>query len=155
MDRLAQLIADHRADAERLAARINHYTRELELIQARLTAYEQAAELRPVEGPAAPRRGRQPGAISKEWQQVLRKIAVYGFVKDYGSIYEIALHSGIDIDPSSARDRVRSFVQLGYLLHDQEHGFAVTPLAISRFGFDGGPEIAGESLEEVDGGEAL
>lgn len=58
-----------------------HWTHEAEIRAVRLDALERAAELRPVRGRKSlenggTKKGRKPGAISRQWRQVLLQMAM-------------------------------------------------------------------------------
>lgn len=148
MDALTSLIDEQRDTVRRLQALIDEYTRELEIAQAKLIAYEHAAELRPAEEGRTARRGRQPGAISREWRGVLRAIAFSSGPQTSEQIHSVALSHGITADISSVRDRIRAFQSAGYLLLVGPDLWAVTSIAAGRFGFE---DFAGrDDADEIE-----
>lgn len=135
MDKLDELIHDKQREINELGLHIADMQRRLDLAQAQLAAYEEAAAARPTIAAEIPtRRGRQPGAISMEWREVLAIMASHGEPYTYGQITDIANRIGLSLDIASVRDRVRSFMGLGFLIRISEDGFIVTEDAINRFG---------------------
>lgn len=80
-------------------------------------------------------RGRQPGAISTEWRSVLETLWEASERSSYADIHALAELHGIKAALASVRDRVRNFVESGFLDGDADSGFSVTQAAADRFGF--------------------
>lgn len=118
-DALDDLIEVKRRECEKLRAQL--VTLELEL-----RAFELAAELRPPphetsarqtqSAEAGSRKGRQPGAISREWRQILRRLAVH--YRDGATADDIAAYGpAIGLPNLSARDarqQAKKYVAHGY-----------------------------------------
>jgi hypothetical protein len=84
----------------------------------------------------APRRGRQPGAISREWRNALR-ILHRGFPGgfDISEAVETARHVGLPkVKDRDAEDRMRAYLDLGYV-ERVDGGYRVSELAAQRYGF--------------------
>lgn len=80
-------------------------------------------------------RGRKPGAISMEWRGVLQEMYFRGGRFDYPTIHDLTRNHGIQVEMSSTRERVRRFIEQGYLSGHADIGFSVTLEAAERFGF--------------------
>ena len=87
----------------------------------------------------APRRGgRQSGAISKEWREILKRVAVAypngAMPEDIAAFGPIV---GLDnLRPRDARQQAEKYVGHGYLEHIGDR-YRVTAKAQERFGFSG------------------
>lgn len=106
----------------------------------------------PESGPADPtlppgtitverRGGRQPGAISKQWRNVLDGIYAEGKNRphDVGAISLLAESAGLDLQVSSVLARMKNYVELGYVEEVNGH-YRVTPTAIEKFELRKQPE---------------
>jgi hypothetical protein len=134
MDKLDRIIAECRREVARVRAELTDAQARLAVSEAKLTAFEEASRLRPATEEPKVRRGRQPGAISQEWRNVLFQVFIRGAV-DYATIHEIARSSGIETDLGNVRDRVRAFLRSGLMEGSIEDGFEVTNEAAERFQF--------------------
>jgi hypothetical protein len=133
LDRLEKAIADKRKMLDLLRETAERAQRAAEIAEAELRAMEAAAQLRPAAaGEASSQRGRQPGAISKEWREVLRVLYMLAEGRSYEGIAELAEKAGIEATLGSVRERVRRFVEAGFLARSPG-GFVATPLAAERF----------------------
>jgi len=136
VDKLESVIAEKREQIADLEASIAAFQRQKEVAEAELRALELASEMRPKPGVRLTigKKGRQPGAISHKWRDTLRD--AYGRTPlSYSELVEIARRNGIDADISGVRDRVRFFIESGFMDGTAEDGFAVTTDAAERFGF--------------------
>ena len=136
LDKLDRAIADKRKELEQLREIVALQQRAAELAAAELRALELAAQMRPLaNGQSEPsgRKGRQPGALSKEWRGVLRAMHLQGGRFSYGAIGVLAGNQGIAATPSGVRERVRTFLDKGFLDGSPPDGFVVTLLAAERF----------------------
>ena len=120
-------------------------------LELELHTLERAAQLRPsseIIAPAIPRSkirpdtsrrgGRQSGAISKEWREILKRVAVAypngAMPEDIAAFGPIV---GLDnLRPRDARQQADKYVGHGYLEHIGER-YRVTAKAQERFGFSG------------------
>jgi uncharacterized coiled-coil protein SlyX len=142
MDKLERAIAEKRRELEQLQEIVARQQRQAELLAAELRAMESASHLRPLAANGTAdetRRGRQPGAISAKWKEVLLKIFLLEGVTTYEAIVDLARGSGIAAELASVRERVRRFQELGFVDGSPATGFRVTAAAIERF--DLSPEI--------------
>lgn len=144
-DALSQKIAERREERDKLL-------RHLERVEVELAALELAANLRPVNDLSAavrrtnsvgaePRgKGRQFGAISKNWRTVLAMMAeLYPDGASDDNIAELARAQGLqNLRPRDARHRMRSF-QTHTFVEESPKGWRVTKVATDRFGFDSHP----------------
>lgn len=146
-DRLDKMIADKRREVDAARHTLREAQTALQVAEAQLAAFEEAARLRPVNAEDRPRRGRQPGAISADWRRVLHRIFQRGAVS-YATIHQIAVACGIDTDIGNVRDRVRAFIRSGLMEGSVEDGFEVTDDAASRFGFSS--DLPDEPEDEDD-----
>lgn len=147
-------IQERKRQAQRLRGRIKSATAELLKTEGDLAALIKAAgilgvaipedsgaEVDPTEYASGASeedrqgRGRKPGAISMEWRSVLQDMYFTGGRFDYPSIHELARQNGIQVEMSSTRERVRRFLDQGYLMGDSNIGFSATVEAAERFGF--------------------
>ncbi len=140
MDKLQDIIESRRAE-------IAENERKLFLLKAELAAYEEAARLRPVATENSNQaiavksgglnlsggRGRPSGAILPHWSKTITEMTLDENKKfSYDEIYELAKTHGFTGSLSSARDRVRSYVESDYLAGDHSKGFSVTPLGRTK-----------------------
>lgn len=142
-DKLDKLIAEKREAVRRLSEIVSGYQQDLYFAEVELKALEAAAIARPA-AEVVKRKGRQPGAISKEWRDVLRMMASAG-PADYVLILALANEVGIEGDMANVRERVRTFVRNGLLKGTPEQGFTVTAEAWERFGW-GSPPSSGQEF---------
>jgi hypothetical protein len=130
MDKLDSLIASTRQDVELSRRNISEAQAALQILEARLSALEEAASARPIAGSTVHRiestpndgvrrSGRQPGAISMDWKRVLvlwDENDPHGLGLDYTDIFPIVELVGIEAEPASVRDRIRRYADdLGLL----------------------------------------
>lgn len=159
------LLHEQRQLVEKLRKEAAEVQRRLEMAAAeeramlRLWEVVSSEDAPPVQGSVEPMKtahsgekrrrsgGRPPGAITKNWQDVLRQL--YGQASlPYSVIaHEVMRVTGSQIEPSSVRDRVRAMVRMGFMSGDAATGFTVTEAAAQRFGFrnNEGPTEAGPS----------
>jgi hypothetical protein len=85
---------------------------------------------------SAPRRGRQPGAISHQWRETLRFL--YANCPDGFSIDEVvgAAHRFDlpNVRDRDAEERMRSYIQIGYI-DQRDRLYRVSDAAASKYGF--------------------
>jgi hypothetical protein len=153
-DKLDRLIADKRREVGHVKEQIERLGRDLAIAEAALSAFETAAAMRPA-SEDVPRRGRQPGAISKEWRDVLGEVyvctALIQSTVSYQDVYQLAVKLDLQTDLANVRDRVRAFVNAGLMVGDPEIGFTVSTDAVERFGFRSLLEITPMSMNsEID-----
>lgn len=138
MDRLERAIEAKRDEVAKAEAILRDAERVLERARVELSTLEQAASLRPLTASAVAtevRKGRQPGAISREWRTVLMTMWLLGVPSTYEVIAGIAGSSGASSDIASVRERIRIFERHGYVQGDPMRGYTVTDVAAERFGF--------------------
>ena len=161
-DALDQEIETKRQEVEEARARL----RALEL---ELQTLERAAQLRPAAGMnqravliptpslrASRRGGRQQGAISKEWREILKRVAA---VYPDGAIAEdiAAFGPAIGLDnlrPRDARQQAEKYVGLGYFERVGDR-YRVTDAAKVRFGIGvtgSEPTVDGSERSDAVGG---
>jgi hypothetical protein len=157
-----------------LDSKIEQVERECEELRARLAEKEselqhfrEAAGLRPVSAHRAGsmaasgslRGGRQPGAISKRWQRILKSVdAHYPRGASADDIASFGPGVGLNnLKPKDARLQADKYVRLGYF--DAVNGkYKVTPTARDRFGISPAPttsEDDGISDDEVSSIERM
>ncbi len=136
---------DDAAQAEAAAARVRatECEKRAELTRLRLETLRRAADLRPVRPDsyrfkaesAGGNRGRQPGAISKEWRAILTAMAArHPSGADDAEIAEIAREMGLpNVRPKDARDRMANYEGHHYV-EPSSKGWRVTPHALAKFG---------------------
>jgi len=134
LDKLEKLIAEKRSAVEELRQMINDLERRILVAETELAAFEAASTLRPL-GPRIILRGRQPGAISEKWKNVLKR-AHHGGPWGFDDIIKMAAREGMDYDLPTIRDRVRYFVRSELMEGNPSTGFVVTDQAAARFGFN-------------------
>jgi hypothetical protein len=168
-DALDELIEVTRQKRETLRAEREMLDTRLAAIESELRTLEHAAELRPnvsaarrstqnsETGPEMNKshKGRQPGAISKEWRQILRRVAVHypnGALPEEMAAYGPTL--GLpNLRPTDARQRAKKYIGYGYL-ERVENRYRVTDLAREKFGTiesaaaDGGGSSPEDNKEE-------
>jgi hypothetical protein len=172
MDALEILIAEKRQTIAAVEAEISSHEAEITklresivLARVELTAFEKAAQLRPLgqaqgsdedssdasNGSDGKRRGRQRGSISHAWRRALGYLNILGDRFDYDKMLLVAQNCGINSSLSSIRDRARDYVQQGLLEGSPEEGFLVTADAVSRFKLDQAPAAGhGGNAPEVE-----
>jgi hypothetical protein len=86
------------------------------------------------------RGGRQPGAISQTWREILSQI--YWGCKECGfpfltakDIIDLAKHRSIIIRPSEVYARMKQYAHYGYVDFIEGGGYIVTEYAAKRFSF--------------------
>lgn len=126
MDKLDELIQAARADVDHMNAMITDMQVKRDMAAMRLQALEEAARLRPFAvAPGSPpkaqaasvpsrtkRGGRQPGAISTEWKQILAcwwADDPQGKGLDFGQIFGIAKSVNPKATEHAVYDRVRKY----------------------------------------------
>lgn len=167
-DGLDKAIHDARRQLGEEKAQQAEWTRRVELTTVRLDALEQASQLRPVSyvspaskadsglpgGNAPASRGRQPGAISKKWRDILLETAAeYPDSAEDCAIVEIARAAGLtNTRVKDVHDRMSSFKQHGYV-EPTLTGWRVTRVALAKFGsdqVDSDPDQAEDEMEAAD-----
>src|SRR5579871_6489044 len=84
---------------------------------------------------AGSRRGRQPGAISREWRNTLGTL--YRECPDRFSISDAvvaAQANGLKAGTREAEDRIRAYLDVGYVERAGD-GFKVGQVAVQKYGF--------------------
>jgi hypothetical protein len=147
-DQLDAEIERAKADYATAEGAFSAARRVRDLAKATLEALELAAKLRPVtptrlgailrtNGPVSANRGRQPGAISKQWRAILMHLAQHyptGFTEEQ-VIQAAKEHGLLNIRPKDARDRMGEYRGHSYIDHNEITGlFTVTYEAKTRFG---------------------
>lgn len=160
-DALDEKIEATRREAAELRAR-------LASVELKLSAYEESARLRPsarTVGPYAQpplagriadgrRGGRQPGAISRRWQTVLKGIAAhYPAGATPADIASFGPAAGLpNLKPKDAKQQADKYVAMGYMEEVGEDRYRVTETARNRYGLrvagkdDGGAEAIDELI---------
>ncbi len=99
--------------------------------------------------PVITRRGGKPkGAIAPKYRDLL-KVAYQNGPLSPSYYEEIAKALGIEAGPLAVRDRLRSFLETGYLSGTFQDGLTVTELAAERFEFAKDKKASSDSLEEA------
>lgn len=80
-------------------------------------------------------KGRTPGAISHKWREVLKALYSHASPFDYDRVKEVADQHGLDLVLTSIRDRVRKFIEAGYIKVVDGGKFIVAENAAVRFNF--------------------
>ena len=169
-DRLDEAIQETRRQLNEEMAQQAEWTRRVELTGVRLKALEQAAQLRPsshgastskadggIAGSSTPAsRGRQPGAISKKWRNILLETAAkFPDYAEDAAIVEVARAAGlVNIRLKDVHDRMSSFEHHGYV-EPAQTGWRVTRVALAKFGSDqdqtdSDPDQADDEMEAAD-----
>jgi hypothetical protein len=135
-------VADLRKKLEREEAVLDGMRLVADATPARNEFFHGALSATPHSGLAeatknALRRGRQPGAISREWRDTLRFLYArcpYGFSIDQvvGAAHTFNLPNVKDRD---AEERMRAYLQNGYV-EKSEVGYRVSESAALKYGFD-------------------
>jgi hypothetical protein len=152
------------ARTERKAAKdqADHWVRRVELLDVRLEALEQAAKFRPARN-EPPRvkaesvnsgRGRQPGAISKPWRNVLLISAVkYPDGASEIELTDLARAEGLpNVRPKDVHSRMEDYQKHDYV-HPVPKGWQVTSHAVAKFGSEtteDGSDQADDEMEAAD-----
>lgn len=143
MDKLDSLISEKLAQKKVLEAKLSGVQKELTVLDAEVEALQTAAELRPANGrtktKGSGKKGRQPGAISEEWRNVLAEVVLHYDVNNrasYNDIHAVAELLNLNIALNSVRDRVRNMVKTGLLAGTPDDGFYVTEAAVNKFDFE-------------------
>jgi hypothetical protein len=157
VDPLTEKIEQERAERDNAAAQRDLWQHRLEIISARLEALEQAAQLRPLPhsqtvrggfgesaaraaqgGPA--RKGRQLGAISKNWRTILLGMALrYPAGATGQDIVAMAQQEGIadlkNLRPRDAARQMQKYRDLDYveLVNPLIGSWRITEAAYQRF----------------------
>lgn len=170
MDRLEEEIRRKRQaveaaqrELEQAKERARQAQQQLDRESIELAAFQKAAQLRPAGAPpeqqamrqeAEPthqrRLGRQPGAIKKEWREVLRDMLRNGNrPQSPSAISLLAERFGLPHDAKSIRERFRGFESHGFV-EKVGDDYRVTDVAVQRFDLDGtSPLVDGEEDREV------
>ena len=101
-----------------------------------------------VDEPASRRGGKPTGAISKKWRYVLEGLLPPSDVHTAEDIKALAELRGLELEAGSLRDRLRRFVDSGFLTKHPDGKFSVTESAVSRFNFS--ISDSSSSLEEEE-----
>lgn len=166
--RLDEAIQETRQQLNEETAQQAEWTRRVELTSVRLKALEQAAQLRPsshvasasksesgVASNSTPAsRGRQPGAISKKWRNILLETAAkFPDGAEDAAIVEVARTAGLmNVRLKDVHDRMSSFEHHGYV-EPALNGWRVTRVALAKFGSDqtdNDPDQADDEMEAAD-----
>jgi hypothetical protein len=84
---------------------------------------------------ALPRKGRQPGAISREWRDTLRELFLLGPFS-ISEVVEAAHRNGLPhIQERTAEERMRVHIAIGYV-EAVGRDYAVTDFFAKKYGFD-------------------
>jgi hypothetical protein len=143
-------------------AQADEWLRRAELLQMRLEGMEEAAKLRPgfqeaprVRADAGGSRGRQPGAISKQWRRVLLAAAArYPDGAGEAELTTLAHAEGLhNARPRDVRGRMAEYENHGYV-ETAIHGWRVTPYAVAKFGSDSPDEGADQADDEMEAADA-
>jgi hypothetical protein len=172
MDKLDQLIANKQAEIDKAKEQLEKLQQQLEAqanrqnrLAIELETLRQAARLRPSASKSPPhgstpksarksvrrKGGRQRGAISAEWRDVLAAIRSQHQRVFYEDIRNIATEQGIVTKMPNVRERVRSMAENGLLSGDQEIGFLVTAEAVRRFELEGQSEPSDDLFKRTAG----
>lgn len=154
-DPLKAAIEECRREREELVREAERLARDIQVIDVRIAAYEEAAALRPLQlsqsngrdtgsGPRNAQKGRQPGAISKRWRHVLAMMHVqYPAGATEEAIVEIAQASGL---PNARRRDVQgrmNFFREHEYVEFWEENWRVTAQAVRKFNLEA---LANESV---------
>jgi hypothetical protein len=153
MDELEQAIASKQAEVDQSKKQIEKFTNRHQRLVIELEVLKQAARLRPTTSSAAKangvvpakavrkfsraHHGRQRGAISTDWRNVLAVIRSMHRRVAYDDIHKVAVDQGIETKMPNVRERVRSMVENGLLSGNADLGFLVTADAVRRFDLEG------------------
>lgn len=150
----------HAAITER-RERLASLEAEAAAVRAELDALVTAARIMGVMAPggeasaaseAPQRRGGKPqGAISTKWKQILADMLPIGSAHAYADVQRLATARGMVMKMPSIRDRVRKFVEAGYLSRAEDGRVSLTTAAITKFGLDEPRKIsASPEVEEAE-----
>lgn len=152
------------ARTERKAAKdqADHWARRVELLDARLGALEEAAKFRPARTePLHAKaetgnggRGRQPGAISKHWRNVLLSSAEkYPDGASEMEFTDLARAEGLsNVRLKDVRSRMENYQKHSYV-QPAPKGWQVTSHAVAKFGSEiteDGSHQAADEIEAAD-----
>jgi hypothetical protein len=106
-----------------------------------LAALERAAELRPADCSSASstraeksRKGRQPGAISYKWRQVLKGIVERNGSASLDDVVVLARKAGLaELSRAYLLRRLRLFEERNLVICGADESFAATPFAVERY----------------------
>lgn len=161
-DNLEQKIELAKQSLREATDKVAYWTHEVELRQVRLKALEEAATLRPVRGKkcgdsGSTRRGRKPGAISRQWQNILMAMTL-----KYGGggaleneILEIAnTKDGLEnTRPKDVHERMESYKQHGYVTFNQlTNKWSLTEVGAQRFNADAASDEPEPDFEKENAG---
>ena len=154
-DELDAAICRAREEWASAKAQADEWSRRAELLHMRVQALEEAAKLRPapqeasrVRPDAGGSRGRQPGAISKQWRRVLLAAAARhpNGANDLELAY-LAHKEGLNnARARDVRSRMAEYEAHGYV-QPVSNGWRVTPHAIAKFGSES-PDDGSDSTED-------
>ena len=135
MDALDKMIAE---ETQALGLLAERYAAQKIKVEALLAAAAARPVAQATQGPKtkASAGGKPKGAISVAWRTVLEKAYRMGrrfAYDDVQIIYTMEHEKALEL--SSVRDRVRNFIEWGFVEGTPETGFTVTDLAVSRFNF--------------------
>lgn len=153
MDKLESEIQAKLREAEALRKKAEAAQVKAEQAEHEARILQKAAELRPrlggasiitspseaVVGLVAPqleasRGGRQPGSISLKWRRVLADLAGDNNKPfDIDGLILVAKRRDLELEDRSARERIRRYVEQGFLVEAGPGRFQVTDTAIERF----------------------
>jgi hypothetical protein len=151
LDKLDRAIGDKRRELEQLREIVERQQRQAEIAAAELRALEAAAQMRPSgERSEVPRKGRQQGAISKEWREVLARIYLMEEPLTYQQITDLANGAGISVGVSGVRERMRRFVEQGFVTRSAIGTHTVTPEAVEKFRLSPEQPLTGLDARSVE-----
>lgn len=153
MDKLESEILAKLREAEALRKKADAAQAKAEQAEQEARILQRAAELRPrADGrpssivsipaealiqlpPSEPvRGGRQPGSISMRWRRVLADLAEdKNNPFDINGLILVARRRGVELEDRSARERIRRYLEQGFLVEAGPGRFQVTDAAIERF----------------------
>jgi hypothetical protein len=151
MDKLDTIIRQKRRQLATLKKSMDDAVTLFKAAQLELSALERAADLRPAMSARETRAsiadkplhvaafverkrgGRKEGALSKKWRSLVSQWVQDGNVSlTEAMIYRMA-KSAMGLAQSSVKQRIRRFVEQGFLETDDEGAYRVSALAINRF----------------------
>ena len=144
MDALDQMIQTEVQELARLHNAVNAQKIKVDALMAAATARPAARPVQEARPPVKSSGGKPKGAISSLWRKILKAAYQSGKAQSYQemrAIYEKEHGSAPDL--SSIRDRMRNFIEWGFVEGTPDTGFTVTEVAAKKFSFER-PEQASE-----------
>jgi hypothetical protein len=142
-DELDRYVAGKKREREEHQAAVGKHQAAVGQLDRLIAALEEAAKLRPGNAAVGTADERQvgngyvrkpEGAISGRWRSVLRAMAVNGNEYPVEEIWRLAADAGIGANARSVRDRMRLYVQRGFVVASDDGYYSVTEAAKERFG---------------------